>query len=174
VLSSVRGGLYVSEDLWDQPADLLKHLNVMLKRTTEKKVFMTMAYLVFEVKNRQLLLANAGHQPVMHFRAATQDVVELRYPALPLGGVKRAEFPVHEVAFNRGDVFLIYTDGLNEAFNTKGQDFTVARVLASFQKLALKGDSSRQICDALWSEVSRFMNGEVQADDITLVAVRIL
>lgn len=172
VLSSVRGGLYVSEEMWDQPDELLTHLNWMLKRTTEKQVFMTLVYLVFDLKQRQLKLANAGHQPVMHYRAATQDVVELRFPALPLGGVKNATYPVHQLTFSPGDVFLVYTDGLNEAFSPKGEDFGIERVQRKFHKQAKRGSSAREICDALWHEVKGFMKDELQADDITLVAIR--
>lgn len=174
VLASVRGGLYVAEPIWDQPDDLLKNLNVMLKRTTEKHVFMTFVYLLFDIQQRQLKIANAGHQPVMHFEGAQQAVRELRFPALPLGGVKQATFPVHQRTFQSGDMFLIYTDGLNEAFNRHGEDFGVARVLHSFQTLARKGKTAREICDALWDEVSSFMKGAIQEDDITLVVVRCL
>ena len=69
-----------------------------------------------------------------------------------------------------GDCLLLYTDGVNEALDTKGLEFGEERIHATLSSLA--GQGPQAVVDGLVSEVDRFLNGKRGHDDITLVVLQ--
>jgi len=71
-----------------------------------------------------------------------------------------------------GDLLIFYTDGLVEARNAQGQDYGDARLQRAVAR-AVDSRTARELRDSILSDWSNFRGDEEQADDITVVVVRL-
>jgi len=115
----------------------------------------------------EINFVNAGHLPPLILRG--NDVITLETTGIPIGLFPDyKDFEEEKFTFNRGDLFILYTDGITEAAN--GSDmFGIERLIATIKK---HGKSDIQtISDSIINEVKIFT--ETQEDDITLIVSHI-
>jgi sigma-B regulation protein RsbU (phosphoserine phosphatase) len=74
------------------------------------------------------------------------------------------------VAFMRGDVLVLYTDGVTEALNAEGEEFSSGRLADSLKYL--RQHSPKEMNQGILANVKTFAGASAQYDDITLVTVR--
>ena len=117
----------------------------------------------------QLTYTNAGHCPPVLLRGdGTIEVLE------PTGGV----LGVHEdflyeersLQLNRGDLILLYTDGLTEAEDAGGEQLGDSRLNDLIRKY--KSDPIEALPELLHNEVQRFCGRHELEDDFTIIALR--
>ncbi|HWP16017.1 MAG TPA: PP2C family protein-serine/threonine phosphatase [Xanthobacteraceae bacterium] len=102
--------------------DVLVHdLNRVLFQVKGDGMFMTIAALRFHPEG-SVEVAVAGHLPVLRIRAGSGEVELLPNEQLPLGIVEDTLFWSRTVTGERGDVFVLLTDGLTEVENAKGEE----------------------------------------------------
>jgi sigma-B regulation protein RsbU (phosphoserine phosphatase) len=172
LLSGIRSCLYLLHPERPSPCDLFDKLDRMVRLTTARRMFITLLYAAFDRAAGRLVLASAGHPPPLHYRRRLDRVEELTIEAPPLGTRLEASYQQREIAFEEGDVFLLYTDGLIEALDQRGELYGDARLLRRFQRVA-DGKDARAIREALLSDVWTFKGDTEQFDDITVVVVRV-
>ena len=73
----------------------------------------------------------------------------------------------------RGDLLVLYTDGLVETRNGLGQDYGYPRLQRTVARAASGTWSVREIRDAILGDLSHFKGDTEQSDDITLVVARV-
>jgi len=179
LLSGVRSCLYLLEDQLTEPLTILERLNHMVRRTTDKRTYVTLLCAVLEHEggnggSSMLTLAAAGHPPVLHYSARTGRFAEIGAGAPPLGTALDARFELRSCPLLPRDLLVFYTDGLVEARNAQGQDYGDARVQRAVARAAGTGSASaREIRDAILGDLSNFKGDEEQGDDITLVVARV-
>ena len=100
--------------------------------TTHSKssMFASVFFGLLDLENGQLIYINAGHESPMLFRHNGGSEV-LETSGGVLGLFPGANFTVAAVKLNEGDLLFAYTDGINEAKNQAGEQFTDERILAS-------------------------------------------
>lgn len=111
---------------------------------------------------------SAGHLPVLHIHG--DGVTPRESTGVPLGMFCDTRFPVHHLTLIQGDSLFLYTDGLTEARNPAGAEYGLQRIRAltvCHAKAEPAGLISKCIDDLL-----SFGEGQKQADDLTLLAVR--
>src|SRR5262249_41107673 len=132
--------------------------------------FMTLFYGILDVTALSLCYANAGHPgPVVFSDGAAPRVLE--NSGLPIGVMEQAEYADAELALRSQDRFWLYSDGLSEAMNPTGEQFTVERLLAEFQ-----ASSSEALADAVrrvLRTVETWVGPRGPQDDISLVAFEV-
>jgi serine phosphatase RsbU (regulator of sigma subunit) len=173
LLSGVRSCLYLLEDQLTEPLTVLERLNHMVRRTTDKRTYVTLLCAVLERDGGSgtLTLASAGHPPALHYSAQKGCFDEVGAGAPPLGTSLDARFELRSCPLLPRDLLVFYTDGLVEARNAQGQDYGDARVQRAVARAA--GGSAREIRDAILGDLANFKGDEEQSDDITLVVARI-
>jgi len=176
LLSGVRSCLYLLEDQLSEPLTILERLNHMVRRTTDKRTYVTLLCAVLEHEGGgagggKLTLAAAGHPPALRYSAGTGRFEEVGSGAPPLGTSLDARFELRTCPLDSRDLLVFYTDGLVEARNGQGQDYGDARVQRAVARAV--GGSAREIRDAILGDLSNFKGDEEQSDDITLVVARI-
>ena len=131
--------------------------------------FTTAVVAEFDPPSRTLAYVNAGHNfPVV--RRANGGTERLESGGLPLGISPDASFPSSTVALEAGDTLVLFTDGVVEAFNAAGEEFTDGRwlnVIRSLPNLSAE-DSLRY----LMKSVEEFAGATRQSDDITCLVLR--
>jgi len=128
------------------------------------RTFRYAGYLVLDTKRASAIIASAGHpQPL--YLSRESGVIELRTEkGLPLG-LMDSEYSEVEVRLEPGDRVLMYTDGILEATNSKGEEFGISRLEQVLQNPSVSAQS-------ILADVQQFAHGAALADDATAVVLR--
>lgn len=169
-LSALRSGFILLRGALLDPASVLARLQEVVVLSSRKRMMVTVSVLLLDPGARRATIASAGHPPLFVRRASTGAVESIDLFAPPLGARLGAEIPQREVAFDRGDVFVLHSDGAYEATNPAGEHFGLDRLAAA---AAAASGTAEEIRDAILRSVDEFRAGAAQEDDVTLVVVRI-
>ena len=173
VLSGVRSCLYLLEEELAVPVTVLCRLNHMVRRTTDRRTYVTLlcALLEREGGSGTVTLASAGHPPVLHYSARAGRCERVGKGAPPLGTFLEAAYVTESRPLLPRDLLVFYSDGLVESRNAQGQDYGDAR----FERAVLRaaGGSARDVRDSVLGDLANFKGDAEQGDDITLVVARI-
>lgn len=112
---------------------------------------------------------SAGHNPSYLFRAATGDIEELDSNNMIVGAFSFASFEPSPLQLNKGDVLVVYSDGLTEAENPDGEMLGEERVKNVIRTEARRG--AGQLEQKLLETIQNFTVGRSQTDDITIMIV---
>lgn len=173
LLSGVRSCLYLLEQDLAAPVEVLQRLNPMVRRTTDRRTYVTLLCAVLEMDGTvgQLTVASAGHPPALHWCARNRKLDAVGEGAPPLGTFLDARYRAVGRPLHPGDLLIFYTDGLLEARNAAGVEYGEVRLQRSITRQAGTA-SAREVRDAILGDLSNFKGDVEQSDDITLVVVR--
>jgi serine phosphatase RsbU (regulator of sigma subunit) len=148
---------------------VMSKVNGLLHESTDRDKFVTAFYGVLDYHNRVLICSNAGHNPPILFRA--KGTLEyLSDGGVALGVLADARYEEKPVFIERGDVLVLYTDGVTEAESPEREQFGRRRLEACVRRLL--GGSSQEIMSGIIAEVAAFSGSRGQTDDLTLVVLR--
>ncbi len=173
VLSGVRSSLNLLSDELEHPAQVLDRLNRMLKRTSTPRMLMTLGVAVVDRAGGEVTVASAGHPPALLVRHRRDEVIEIGRGALPLGAMETADYTSQSVRISSGDVLLLYSDGLVEAVDASGREYGYPRLAELLLREASDSRAARVIRDAILRDVWEHKGEVEQADDVTMVVVRV-
>lgn len=123
-----------------------------------------------EPATKILTYVNAGHNaPIL--RRSNGVVERLESGGLPFGISSSAPYTFGSTQLNSGDLLLIFTDGLIEAVNDRGEEFGEERLIPLIR--ALSPNSARDTVAAIMNELADFIGMAHQHDDITCLMLRI-
>ncbi|MEM7586445.1 MAG: PP2C family protein-serine/threonine phosphatase [Acidobacteriota bacterium] len=172
LLSGIRSCLYLLNESPQAPAETLTKLDRMVRKTSSSRLFVTMLYVLFDCERKQLTYSIAGHPPLLHYSAESDEVEELGLVALPLGTALGNSLVEKSERFARNDVFLLYTDGIAETMNSRRDLYGNQRLVQRFRDCA-RDRTAKEIRDTLLGDVWNFKGDSEQTDDITIVVVKI-
>lgn len=149
------------------PALLLKEVNRALCELSTAGMFVTVFYGILDPHDQQLTYALAGHNPpiVRHINAAVE---EMGKEGIALGVLPEAEFSDRSLAFQDGDLMVIYTDGVTDALNLQGEAYGLPRWREAIAQGPSKASEGLQY---LRNRLVEFIQGAPQFDDITLIVI---
>ncbi len=173
LLSGVRSCLYLLEQDLDAPLQILERLNHMVRRTTDKRTYMTLLCAVIDYEEKTLSVVSAGHPPVLYFDPRSGAFDEVGEGAPPLGTFLQARYEEVRHPLGSGHFLIFYTDGMVEARSAKGEDYGYARLRRVVARAATESATAREVRDSVLGDLSHFKGDQEQADDITLVVVRL-
>jgi sigma-B regulation protein RsbU (phosphoserine phosphatase) len=146
--------------------------NNMIAQEGRANMFVTLFYGVLDPKSKTLTYVNAGHNPPFVTDREGGDIVILAAKGIALGIMSDMEFEEKEVTLREGDILLLYTDGVTEAVNRKGEMFgqhRLAKLVEDNQKR-----SAQEIIQIIEQTVLEYAEGLPQFDDLTLMAVKVI
>ncbi len=151
-------------------ARLAHEIDVEVNRQTEPQTFATLFMGIISRDGRMLRWVNAGHNP-QYVLGADGRVQVLNATGKPIGLLPGDGFEEHEVDLFAGDFLFLYTDGLVEAENPKGEEFGTQRLEAILMKE--REFNSDQIVTDIVEAVSKHRAGTEAGDDATLLALKV-
>jgi serine phosphatase RsbU (regulator of sigma subunit) len=168
VMASARSMLRAVAQASDSPGDALRRVNDPLATDIPTNMFVTCFYAILDPNSGSLTYANAGHDlPYLHRNGAAE---ELRARGMPLGLMPGMGYEEKHTILEAGQSALLYSDGLVEAHDPKGEMFGFPRLRAL---VAEHGEEKRALGDFLLEELHSFVGeGWEQEDDITLLTLR--
>ncbi len=156
------------------PAEILTMVNDVLCDRISSQRFMTLVMLRWDALRRKMYYTGAGHEHILIYRAKTQQVETIKSGGIALRMTPNigAIIEEKELDIDPDDVVLLYTDGITEARNQKGEMFGLERLKVTLQENAYK-KSLESIFDKISDEFSDFVGSDyVQEDDITMIVMR--
>jgi serine phosphatase RsbU (regulator of sigma subunit) len=149
---------------------LLATLDREIRRTTDRRTFVTLAHARLRLGAGVVELTNAGH--VYPYRVdAGGRVAAIENASLPLGVELGADYRTIEAPLAAGDLWVFFSDGIVEASNAGGEPFgfdRLERLLAGAGPV-----SAAAVRDRILAEWRAFTGGDEPLDDRTLIVFRI-
>jgi sigma-B regulation protein RsbU (phosphoserine phosphatase) len=166
----VSGALRLGFQFQPKIGVLLSHVNKLLHRTFADDHFISLFYAeLTEGKNGLVLYANCGHNNPILLRANSNRPEYLESTGQLLGPFPDETFKTESTFFHPGDILLLYTDGITEAVNAKGEFYGEERLIKKV--LACRTKSPKEITQLIIQDVQTFSSAGTRLDDKTIVVI---
>jgi sigma-B regulation protein RsbU (phosphoserine phosphatase) len=144
-------------------------VNSLLWESLDPGNYVTAVYGVLDSRNHIFTFSNCGHNPPILLKA--DDTVELLRDGGPILGVaKDSIYEERAVVVSPGDVIVLYTDGVTEVFNEKGEEFGVDRLVEVVREH--KRRTVGEIQDEIYRAVMGFCSPDHVFDDLTMIVIK--
>ncbi len=155
---------------YPRPDEILRRLNNELVAQNPRGMYVTMACLVFDLREGTVTGANAGHGALL-----LVDPDGPPRPVFPSSGTVAGLFPDRVFTSSTmrlapGETLVLFTDGVTDALDPAGESFGDERTAACLA--GHPGEDAEDTVATLVGAVRNFAAGTPQFDDMTIVAVR--
>jgi sigma-B regulation protein RsbU (phosphoserine phosphatase) len=169
--------------LRERCGEVMTNVNALLYAATSPERFATVFYAVYDDESRTLHYVNAGHPPALVLRtppnpaaalasAGQHSCVELNSGVPPVGIFEALSTSEQSTQLAPGDWLVIYSDGLIEAENDRGEEFGLERIRRTLHANVFAA-SAEAMCQGILRAVREYSRGRPQSDDITLAVARV-
>ena len=170
IMANIQAALKVLISTGMSNLEIVNRLNKVVFENTSSEKFVTFFIGFLNLKSNKLKYINAGHNPPFVFNKGRGHVL-LDKGGIPLGVfIDGYDFEQGEYEIQAGDMILLYTDGVTEAQNSRGEEFGEEKLI-ELSKSNLD-NSPRSIVNTLVDEVRNYSDGTTQYDDITISIVK--
>ncbi len=153
------------------PDEAIKELNNLISTESTSGLFVTICYVIVDIKQKQLHIVDAGHLPIIvGHKDRTAEALKVE-GAMAVGIMDGVEYTQKTISFSPGDVFLLYTDGVTEARNTKKEEFGQGRLEKAVT--GSKSKTAKGIVEDIFKDIRKFQKKAPQHDDITVIAIKV-
>jgi sigma-B regulation protein RsbU (phosphoserine phosphatase) len=144
-------------------------INDLVSENTHDGSFITFFWGIIDQENMELTFVNMGHNPPLHIR--DNKINHLKLGGMILGVMPTTiPYKCSTISINANDKLVLFTDGITEAMNSKGVDYTDERLEELCKSL---GEfSAEQTLSRILEDVNNFTDGAQQSDDITAMVVK--
>jgi serine phosphatase RsbU (regulator of sigma subunit) len=155
------------------PVNALAEVNRILKTKIPSDASVSLGLLLWDGNKKTLEFVNAGHQPLFHFHAKDGSVTSTAASGVALGLVPdiQKQLVCEPVALESGDVVLLFSNGLPEAWKNEKENYGLARLKKAFSQHAPL-PSALSLRNAILSDIKEFTGSYKQLDDMTLMIVK--
>jgi serine phosphatase RsbU (regulator of sigma subunit) len=169
LLSSMLLGALCTEFRYvTEPQEVLNRVNQLLYEKTRPGRFVTLFLVVLSPQGKGQFIS-AGHNPAYLFRSATGKIEVLTSDDMILGAFASVSYQSCPLQLHPKDILVVYSDGLTEARNQRGEIFGGERLLEIIQQEAPSGSQAFQ--QKFLQAIAEFTQGTPQLDDITFLIV---
>ncbi|SHO60624.1 sigma-B regulation protein RsbU (phosphoserine phosphatase) [Pseudoxanthobacter soli DSM 19599] len=157
----------------ERPSDCVELLNDVIATENDQMMFVTLFFGVLDLQTGRLDYVNAGHNPPLVKSPGQPVRIVPRTGGMAVAVMGGQHYADASLILGEGDLLLLYTDGVTEAFDIDEVAFGDQRLADLVQDIG-DGQGTTAITDDVFRAVREFERGATQADDITCVALRYL
>jgi len=169
LMSSLQARVHVVFEDGDHLAEKITRLNKATCRNCPDNRFITFFMTIMDPATGELVYTNAGHNPPLVVRASGA-VEMLEGGGMILGILPAASYTESRSRLNPGDVLVLFSDGVTEAPDRRGEEFGEQRL--GELVAGLRGRPAVEIVEEIHKSVAAYSEGAPAADDITVVVAR--
>ncbi len=173
VMTMVNTLLHAFTEIYDSAYDVIVKTNKQLKTRIKSTMFMTMLMMRWNHVQQKMTYVGCGHEHVVVYRAG-----KAKCDVIPTGGIALGMVPDNsklikeiDLPLEKGDVIVLYTDGITEGRNMAGELYGLDRLIKAIELYASEY-SSDGIVNYVAKDYSRFVEEHIQDDDVTLIAIK--
>jgi phosphoserine phosphatase RsbU/P len=153
------------------PGDVLRMANGHITRFEKFTQFVTALFGILDTSTGKFSYARAGHEPPL-LLTEEGNVQRLSHqPGMALGLWEDILLDENSLMLPKGSLLIMFTDGLTDCRNSKGEPFGLERI--KYAMANLKKINAQAGCDELFDKLMKYQDGSKQDDDVTLVAVHV-
>lgn len=156
--------------LSESPRVILSYVNAELCKNNNECYFATMALYCVDLKTRNVVYANSGHEDSIIIKNSGDVILKEEVRSAPMGLDRYNSFQENEFTLDVGDILFLYTDGVVEAMNKKGDLFGLNRLVDELKNIGTK--NTKDIVLGIENKVNEFATGLEQYDDITMLCFK--
>ncbi|MBS1506860.1 MAG: SpoIIE family protein phosphatase [Bacteroidetes bacterium] len=157
-----------------EPKEFMARANQALVFCLERGSFISASYFVIDTNEKKISYCRAGHCPVLYLRAGTKESFYLKDKGAALGMIRSRDYcnfvETNEIKYGPGDTMLLYTDGITEAKNAKGEEFGNESLSQALNEVA--GASAQEIEEHIIRRLYEFSGTKNINDDYTSMTIR--
>jgi serine phosphatase RsbU (regulator of sigma subunit) len=154
-----------------RPSDLLTRINrILFSELASVDMFITAQVATIDLRRRQLVLANAGHCPLL-LASGPSELQAIAPEGIPLGVAPDSAFPEVTLPLEPSFCAVFYTDGVTETRDQDGAAFGQFRLESVVQQALRQQRAAREIKQTLLTELRTFEAGMLPRDDQTLLVI---
>ncbi len=156
------------------PSRIMAALNSMMLEQTDRAVYATMTMLKVDLAEQKATLCNAGHLPVIQIQEKDGEMIYRHRKGIGLGITRNAEYSNLEFTVNKGDLLLLYSDGLIE---TRDDELQI-RDSGFFEKIVQDSisngnQSPKEITSQVLTRVNESDHSKEMEDDSTIIVIKV-
>lgn len=152
------------------PNENLNELNKIIYSDITEDMFITMIHSKYNKENKTLYYSNAGHNPLVVYRASTDSIELHTVKGVAIGFLEEYKYRQGEIQLNKGDIVIFYTDGITEAENSNKEMFGLERLKEVIYNN--KNKSPKELRKVILESINRFRKDYEQTDDLTFVILK--
>lgn len=152
------------------PNENLNELNKIIYSDITEDMFITMMHSKYNKENKTLYYSNAGHNPLVVYRASTDSIELHTVKGVAIGFLEEYKYRQGEIQLNKGDIVIFYTDGITEAENSNKEMFGLERLKEVIYNN--KNKSPKELRKVILESINRFRKDYEQIDDLTFVILK--
>ena len=188
VMAMIRNAFRMQADHVSEPNNIIIRMNEAIARENEYNIFITFFVGVLDLPTGHLSYCNAGHKAPVIIEGKEgkeeQNQQSSRSSSLfflpidsnlPLGAMPEWEYEIQETMIAPGTTIFLYTDGLTEAEDATHKQFGSEQMMKTIEALLLSPQSDsflKSLIENMSRAVEYFVNGTVQSDDLTMLAIQ--
>lgn len=175
-MSQMKGIFHSLAQLDLSSKDFMVHANNALSRCLEKTSFITLSFFLIDSSKKEVEFTRAGHCPTLYYNYKEGSAEFFKNKGLGLGILRNENFHkyinVNKFTYSPGDVILLYTDGISEARNAKGDEYGLERLQIVLKTHAKQ--SPREIQQEVIKSLYGHCGRSTLNDDYTALVVKFL
>jgi phosphoserine phosphatase RsbU/P len=152
------------------PSPVLEMANSYVMADSRNGMFVTLFYLLIDFNMGHFRFACAGHNEQLFYDSAEKELKLLKVKGIPLGVLPTSRYPSGSQKFRKGDIVVLFTDGVVEAINQRNEEYSIDRLMKVVHENIRK--NAAEIRDSIKDDVLRFCGNVRQADDLTLMILK--
>jgi phosphoserine phosphatase RsbU/P len=152
------------------PGEILTRVNRELCQGNDSCMFVTIFCALLNTTTGEIFYANGGHNNPLILRRENEAAWLEGSRGLVVGAMEDAVYETGQTRLQPGESIFLYTDGVTEALNAKGELFSDQRLRT--QITFLQGNPPKEVIAGVAEEIARFSHNTPQADDITMMMIR--
>ncbi|MDD2891902.1 MAG: SpoIIE family protein phosphatase [Candidatus Gracilibacteria bacterium] len=159
----------------ESSAEILAKTNEIVKPRVKSNILMTLLMIRWNEKEKKMYMTGAGHEYLIVYKASKNKAFKIKSGGVALGMTKNISKILKEtqIAVEKDDIVVLYTDGITEARNGKNESdmmLGIDRLVEIIETTPIK--TAQGIFNNITIELSKFMGyGHKQFDDITLISM---
>jgi len=167
----VSGALRMGATYQTKISTLIRNINSLVNRTFPDDRFLTLFYAELSNDKQGLCVyVNAGHTSPIVLRSKTDSIELLEATGNIIGPFPNQMFRSEGIMLAKGDIMLLFTDGVTEAMDATGHQYSEKRLIDKLREL--KNEKVQTIARLIIEDVQKFSAKSKYSDDKTIVVVK--
>jgi len=168
LMANVQATVRAYSQLDSSASNCVRHSNELLFKSTAEDKFVTLFYAVLDPARNFLRYTNAGHEEPFFFHGS--ETIRLKTGGVPIGVVDHFPYEEEVIRFDKGDMLIVYSDGIQDAVNSKGERFGIEKI-ESIARECIHNQAD-EIAESIFIATNEHIHGTPQFDDMTLLIVK--
>ncbi len=171
VMMMVRSILQLVTNTTKNAGTILDWVNKGITGKIDLDHYATLSFVSYSPDSRVVEFASAGHQAALVWHADTKKMDRIHQKSDPIGIERASQYETTKLTVGKGDIIILFTDGLIEALNTEGKQYGIDS-LSEIVK-AHSGGTAKDIAKEVKQNIQAFLGSATLHDDQTLVIMKI-